>query len=228
VRIRFQQFAAFAIAACSTACGGQSSVDASTQPSGGSSSIPAGGAAGASSSTTDCPGTRPTVGAACDYTGNQCNYAIDTCSSAGFTCTAGAWQPAPQLDGERITCSAYGPGSIPADGSSCLCQGTLDCSIADCTGQGLIHAVCDNTTWHITTELCTDTTCGSNGLHCAVGQVCVLAGGLGAQGPQYECDPDPCAAESETTSCECAASLCSSIEVCSATQGHVTCDCPTC
>jgi hypothetical protein len=225
VRIRFQQLAAFVVAACSTACGGQSSVDASTQPSGGSSSTTAGGAAGASSSNTECPGARPTIGAACNFAGVQCNYAIDMCSSIGFVCAGGSWTAAPQLDGARATCSSYGPGSIPADGSSCYCQGALDCSIANCTGQGLVHAVCDNTSWHVTSEPCAETACGSSGLQCQVGEACVLSGGRGAQ---YQCEPDPCAMQAETTSCECAASLCSSVEVCSVTQGVVHCDCPTC
>jgi hypothetical protein len=114
---------------------------------------------------------------------------------------------------------------IPLDGASCACQGMLDCSFDECSTTGKVHAVCDNTVWHVTTAPCASKPCGTTGLMCAEGEACVLPGGLGAA---YTCKPDPCAAQSETTSCQCASGLCGASELCSVVNDVVQCDCPTC
>ena len=239
-------FAASLVLLCCTACSGKSTSDAGHPDATGGSSAGgtsgtsgAGGAGNAGGTTssggaglggnagaasTTCPSARPTAGTACNYVGNQCNYAIDECVSIGLSCTLGVWTEVPNNDGASLTCINFTGANLPKDGDSCACRGLLDCSIDDCTRTGKVHAVCDNTTWHVTSEPCADTPCGSAGLSCKQGEVCVVPGGLG---DTPKCKPDPCAEQSETTSCQCAAALCGS-QQCSVLNGVVECICLAC
>jgi hypothetical protein len=232
------------IATCA-ACGGKSAIDGSQQTSAGGGSPAAGGQGdtpdptsngganaqgGAEPISRECPTAPPSAGTSCDYQGDACHYALDMCSSIQFECASGQWQAVPQADGASLTCFNYGPDQlgIPKDGDSCACRGALDCTFDDCGAAGKVHAVCDNTVWHVTSEPCADQPCGPSGLTCPVGEACVVPGGLSATGPQYTCRPDPCAEQSETTSCECAGSLCGPFELCSIVNDVVKCECPNC
>ena len=227
-------FAACIVLLCCSACGGKSTSDAAhPDAAGGSSAAGAGNAGGTSSSggsagavSTTCPSARPTAGSACNYVGNQCNYAVDECTSIGLSCTQGVWTQVSNNDGASLTCMNFIGPNLPKDGDSCACRGLLDCSIDDCTATGKVHAVCDNKTWHVTTEPCMDMPCGSADLNlsCKQGEVCVVPGGLG---DTPKCKPDPCAEQFETTSCQCAATLCGS-QLCNVRNGVVECECPTC
>jgi hypothetical protein len=240
---RSKWLAALLLLSASASCGGSAKMDSSNEaPSGGSSATQGGsssaeagssasggtsGSAGAGPVSTQCPVTPPIAGGACNYTGNQCNYPIDMCTTELFECSLGHWSQIAPSDGAALTCFNYGPDQlgIPLDGASCACQGMLDCSFDECSTTGKVHAVCDNAVWHVTTAPCANKPCGTTGLVCAEGEVCVLPGGLGATDT---CKPDPCAAQSETTSCLCASSLCGASELCSVASGVVQCECPTC
>lgn|GEM_PF-2906814 len=227
------------------ACAGKSMIHGDAQQDNGGSAHEGGaaGVAGATanggtgatggtapiSPTTTCPAARPENGSACNYLGNQCNYEVDRCSSIGLTCANGVWREQAQSDGAALSCFNYGADQfgIPNDGDSCACRGTLDCTFDECDAQGRVHAVCDNTTWHVSTEPCTDAACGPNGLRCKTGEACVVrAGGVAGS---YDCVPNPCAAESKTLSCDCAGSLCRGPdERCMLTNGVIDCVCDTC
>ena len=62
--------------------------------------------------------------------------------------------------------------------------------------------------------------CGPHGLECHASNVCVIHPGTD---PVFECLPNPCAAQSLRTSCDCAASLCEMNEVCGELVGSVVC-----
>jgi hypothetical protein len=234
------------IALAASACGGKSNenttiVDTTTGGTsatagsaniGGSASIAGnggsnnGGSAGATSTT--CPSAAPAQGSACNYVGaGFCTYPVGMCGSSLFQCVNGRWLQSAPSDGAAYTCLNYQNGDLPMpqDGDSCLCGGTLDCSFNQCDSTGQVHAVCDNTSWHVTTTPCADKPCGTNGLNCKVGEVCVLTDELQRI---YTCEHDPCADQSETSSCACAGSLCSSFETCNFVNGAVACVCPTC
>jgi hypothetical protein len=236
-----------------TACGGKSAAEESHQPaSGGSSAIQAGaanvagstanggaanggaasvgtGASAGAGPISTCPAAVPVAGAACRYAGDQCNYAVDRCSSVGFICTNGVWVQQGNNDGAALTCFNFSAeqGGRPNDGDSCACRGMLDCTFDECSTNGSVHAVCDNTTWHVTTQPCADTPCGTSGLSCKQGEACVVR--PNAQGADYQCVADPCADQAQTLSCDCAASLCHSpTERCMMNSGKVECLCDTC
>jgi len=215
------------------ACGGKSrSADEHGAGAGDPGGAPAvgGSAAGGSNSSSagapssSCPNDQPAVGSSCNYVGPQCNYAIDHCSGVALECRAGQWAEAPHSDGAGYTCTSFGPGAIPADGASCDCFGALDCSIDDCTDQGKVHAVCDNSTWHVTREPCADRPCGSGDLRCKVNELCVAPKGLGGV---FACETNPCAELFETTSCTCAGRLCGAAR-CVLTGDDLDCICDTC
>ncbi len=235
------------------ACAGKSAVEGGTRPAsgggaheagapgiagstanggatnGGSANGGDGASAGAAPVSNACPAERPASGSACHYVGNQCNYAVDQCSSIGFICVNGLWVAQSNNDGASLTCINYAedPLNVPHDGDSCACRGTLDCSFDQCSTSGLMHAVCDNTTWRVTAQSCADAPCGPNGLLCKVGEACVLR--PGAAGASYECAADPCAEQSQTRSCDCASSLCHApSERCMMNNGQVECVCDTC
>jgi hypothetical protein len=189
----------------------------------------AGATAGEGPLSTTCPAKRPASGSACNYNGTQCNYEVDRCNSIGFICANGVWLQQSSVDGAALTCFNFSADQlgIPKDGDDCACRGNLDCTFDDCDAQGSVHAVCDNKTWHVTTEPCTDAACGSEGLRCKTGEACVVrAGGISGS---YTCAADPCAAESRTLSCDCAGSLCHGPdERCVMSSDLVDCVCDTC
>ena len=220
------------------ACGGKSSALEATSGGsahGGSGNVAGGasGGGGASAGTgglsAECPETAPTPGAPCNYPSSElCNYPLDPCNSASFQCAGGVWVPASVTQGAAETCFNFRPDQqgIPNDGDSCACRGLLDCTFDECSAQGEVHARCDNSVWHVTSEPCRDRPCGPDGLRCKLGEACVLPGGLGAS---YTCQPDPCAEMSETTSCTCAASLCGGAgNDCTLANGVIECSCPAC
>lgn len=177
----------------------------------------AAGTAGAPS--TSCPDKQPTPGNACNYAGTgYCIYAIDQCSSVSFECSAQLWLEVPQFDGAAYDCNSFGSPSAPKDGDACECFGRLDCTYDECSGRGRIRAMCDNTSWHVTETPCAPQVCGNEGLRCDTGDVCVAHFGA-FEGSS--CVPNPCGAA--TTNCNCAGSLCKSVELCSANSGMVTC-----
>lgn len=209
----------------STASGGA----ASTSGGAASTSGGTGAAAGASQTSTTCPATAPLAGAACSYVGSQCNYALDMCSSAGFVCSNGLWVQQGNNDGAALTCINFSQDQTdrPKDGDSCACRGMLDCTFDECSTNGSVHAVCDNTTWHVATTACSDTPCGTSGLLCKEGEACVVR--PTALGGDYQCVTSPCADQAQTLSCDCAASLCHSpSERCMLNSGQVECICDSC
>jgi len=232
-----------------SACGGKSAENIEPVPQGGfggsagggGSNIGGGGTkanggnAGASGSggsagapTDVCPSSAPSSGSsACNYVGPGCVYPQTPCTSLTFTCLGGFWELEPTSDGAAYTCANYRDGDlgVPKDGDSCACRGQLDCTINECSTAGQVHAVCDNTSWHLTTTPCTDKPCGTDGLSCKPDEICVAPSG---PGDKYNCRPNPCVDQNETTSCSCAGSLCSSFEICSVTSGLLSCSCPTC
>ena len=227
------------------ACAGKSTTDGGAPLTSGGSSHEGGAAsvAGASASggtgatagsapispTKTCPASRPTSGSACNYVGVRCNYDVTVCSSIGLICANGVWLEQPVSDGSALSCFNYSADQdgIPKDGDSCACRGTLDCIFNQCDAEGRVHAVCDNTTWHVSSEPCADAPCGPDGLRCKTGEACVARGG-GVSG-SFECAADPCAAESEPLSCDCAASLCHPpSERCVLNSGLINCVCDTC
>jgi hypothetical protein len=242
--------------AASTSCGGKSAEQASESPgssaqqggaanvaggaeNGGAASTSAGAenggaaTAGAGPVSTSCPAATPVNNTSCNYSGNQCNYAVDMCSSIGFVCQNGVWQQQSNNDGAALTCENYADPSVrPKDGDSCACRGMLDCTFDDCSAQGSAqaqstHAVCDNTSWHVTAAPCNETPCGSDGLRCATGEACVVhPDGIKAD---YQCVADPCAAQAQTLSCDCASSVCHSpAERCMLNNGVIACICDAC
>ncbi len=62
--------------------------------------------------------------------------------------------------------------------------------------------------------------CGPDGLQCHAGEVCVEEPGAEVV---YRCAENPCG--NDPTSCECAASLCTTFETCSLDDGAVLCSC---
>lgn len=212
-------------------CGGKSQVDgehtagAGGAANGGASNVAgASDAAGASSApSTSCPAAPPAMGDRCAVPfGSHCSYPIDKCSSSSFECIQGYWLPVPRTDGAAYDCNSFQPPNAPKDGDPCDCLGNLDCHYNDCADRGQIHAICDNTTWHVKEAACTMQVCGPSGLKCKPGTVCVLQGGpIG----QFECAKDPCSPS--PLSCECAAQLCK-VGQCTLDSGTVGCICPTC
>ena len=228
------RFVALALLLGCSSCGGKSNVEQQApEPNGGSSAGGAsnlggggtGAAAGIGSPTTECPTVIPSQGAACDFKGTQCGYSLSKCSSVIFKCLAGSWQQLTVNSGAAVTCAFYTGPNQPKDGDSCECRGALDCTFDDCSGQGKVHAVCDDTSWHVTSAPCASSACGPNGLLCQVGEVCVLPQRLA---DTYACKADPCASENETTSCDCAASVCAQGETCQVRDGALQCSCSTC
>ena len=215
-----------------TSCGGRSQNErGEPTPSAGGEANIAGGpsaagsdAAGAPSAI--CPNEQPTPGEYCNYQSstNYCSYEIDKCSSVSFECFQHVWLTVPQLDGAAYDCNFFQPPNAPKDGDSCECMGSLDCTYDDCDERGRIHAVCDNTSWHVKESRCSSQGCGPDGLSCQAGEVCVIHTGLA--GPAFECVHNLC--EATSVSCACAAVMCKSFEVCSMDSGTVVCTCLTC
>jgi hypothetical protein len=212
---------------CSVACGGRSEVQ--RDPSGGGASAGGGSSAagagiGAAGSSRECPVERPGELAPCNFVGGQCNYAVDKCSTASFECLNGAWFRAPQPDGASYDCNSFQAPKLPKDGDSCECFGQLDCTFNDCADRGQLHAICDNTTWHVKEAACPRQACGPGTLSCGAGDVCVIHTGFG---PTFACEPNLCARLSKPLACDCAAA-CSVSEQCSIDSGAVACTCSTC
>ncbi len=211
----------------STSCGGRSEGDtqkpgSAGAPNGGASNVAGAGSAGGPSRA--CPVDSPSQGDACNHEGRgYCSYAIGECSYVNFECIMGRWVAAPQTDGAANDCNSFYPPNAPNDGDSCKCLGKLDCLYTDCAERGQIHAICDNTTWHVEESACAKQPCGSHGLYCEPGSVCVVHAG---RAPQFECALNPCT--STPTSCDCAAKLCGGGEECVIDSGAVACFCPTC
>lgn len=166
---------------------------------------------------------------ACTPNGKQCNYGTSPCVADGITCQNGQWLPDPPLEIPRVTCDLFGT-SIPTDGQSCACLGTLACAFNDCSARGRVTATCDNTSWHVTTTPCSVDPCGpagtSNGPVCAPREVCVVSEAIV---PTYTCQPDPCQSQDLPTSCDCAAALCGGgVMQCGFGNQKVTCSCRIC
>ncbi|HET7543945.1 MAG TPA: hypothetical protein VFK05_28935 [Polyangiaceae bacterium] len=232
-----------ALGLAGTSCGGRSQ-DARGEPGPSSGGSASGGAAGiggeaniagapsvagsaaAGAPSSICPKQQPVQGDYCNFVSatNYCVYDIDKCSSVAFECFQHVWLMAPQLDGAAYDCNSFHPPNAPKDGDSCECMGLLDCTYDDCGERGRIHAVCDNTRWHVNDAPCVEQACGSNELQCQTGEVCVVH--RDPLGAKYECVQNRC--ESTTVNCACAASLCQSNEVCSLDSGSVICSCPNC
>jgi hypothetical protein len=243
VKLRLKGWLGLVLVAALPACAGKSSTEGGAQQANAGSSQQAGAAsvAGATASggagatageaplSTTCPAERPASGSACNYNGTQCNYAVDSCNSIGFICANGVWLQQSNNDGAALTCFNFSADQlgIPKDGEGCACRGNLECTFDDCAAQGSVHAVCDNSTWHVSSEPCMDAACGPDGLRCKTGEACVArAGGIGGS---YTCAADPCAAESRTLSCDCAGSLCHGPdERCVMSNGLIDCVCDTC
>jgi hypothetical protein len=208
-----------------SASGGSSAAGA-PNVAGGPNAAGSGGAGDAGAPSATCPSEKPTQGDSCSYqsASNYCVYEIDQCSSVSFECFQHVWLPVPQNDGAAYDCNSFSSNNAPKDGDSCNCMGALDCSYDDCTGRGHIHAVCDNTTWHVTDSACTEQVCGPDGLHCSAGEVCVVHPSRITNA--FECVHNSC--ESTSTNCDCAASLCKAFEECSLDSGTVVCYCPAC
>lgn len=208
--------ALFAIFALLEACGGKSEITRDDVPAGGSGMANGGNASTVSSGgggSTVCPSAAPALGTACNYIGDNCFYEISKCSSRTVTCRNGVWLANDPVSGASYTCANFSEGDlgVPKDGASCDCLGMLDCTINQCEGAGRVHAVCDDTSWRVTTTPCADTACGPTGLTCNPGEVCV---GRGIDEKVYACKADPCAAQNEAPSCDCAGSICASYEEC--------------
>ncbi len=227
MRVRAKQWLGLAglfAALSSTSCGGQSRTESgrpepssggSTSDAGGASNSGAGGgAAGAPSSV--CPVQQPTRGDYCNFDNSEyCIYPIDKCSSVSFECVQQRWLVAPQLDGASYDCNAFYPPNTPNDGDACECLGRLDCVYTECNDRGRIHAVCDNTSWHVEAAPCGRQVCGLDGLSCDPGELCL------ARSDEFSCQLNPCAAA--LPSCQCAGSLCKSSEECVMDSGVVFC-----
>lgn len=169
-----------------------------------------------------CPSDKPASGDRCNYQGDApwCIYSIDKCASVTFACDQGVWREVPVLDGAAYDCNSFQPPNAPKDGDSCDCMGMLDCTYADCSDRGLIHATCDNTTWHVNASTCTRQRCGPSGLECEVDQVCV-AHVNDLRGPAFSCEENGCGFAA--ASCECDASYCAKSESCTIDVGVVVC-----
>ena len=218
-----------ALALASAGCGGKSQGEGGARaPNGGAPNGGAGNAAGAPAAgapNMGCPVTQPAQGSACTLAQfSSCSFPIDKCSSSTFECISGYWIEAPHTDGAAYDCNSFQPPNVPKDGDSCDCRGNLDCSYSDCSGRGQIHAVCDNTTWHVTESACVEHACGPNGLYCDAGSLCVTH--VRRVAPQFECLANPCS--STVTSCDCAGLLCGPGEQCGVIAGDISCSCPTC
>jgi hypothetical protein len=218
-------------ALASASCGGKSEVEGGKAPTsaggasaGSASSGGAGNVAGTGSPgspgepSTVCPVQKPTMGDYCNNTPDYCSYSIDKCRSLSFECFQHVWLQAPQLDGASFDCNSFPPPVAPKDGDSCECFGLLDCSYKDCSARGQIHAVCDNTSWHVEDTPCPRPPCGPAGFSCNPDQVCLVHPGMVAT---FACVTNPCG--SAATSCDCAASLCTPGEACSVDIGAVSC-----
>jgi len=168
-----------------------------------------------------CPIEKPTSGDHCNYQGDVpwCIYAIDKCTSVTFSCDQGVWREVPVLDGAAYDCNSFQPPNAPKEGDGCECRGMLDCTYADCSDRGLIHATCDNTTWHVTESACTRQRCGPSGLECNVDEVCVAH--VSDNGPAFSCEANGCGLA--PPSCECDRSYCSSSESCAIDVAVVVC-----
>ena len=217
------------VLALSAGCGGKSQVEGGGRESssagasdGGATSVAGAasvaGAGSAGGPSAGCPVAPPQSGKSCNNEGGYCSYAIGQCSYANFECSKGLWRPAPQTGGASYDCNSFYPPNAPRDGDSCECLGKLDCSYANCADRGQIHAVCDNTTWHVKDSACAKQPCGPNGLYCEPGTVCVVR--TGANPTQFECAKNPC--EPGPTDCDCAASLCNGGQ-CKIDVGAVAC-----
>ncbi len=207
----------------SVGCGGKSEGEGGPSGAGAGGAGGAGGGASATAGgpTSDCPAERPSRGAACNFSGGQCNYAVDKCSSVGFQCASGVWSQVVQGDGASYDCNSFQAPNLPNDGDSCECFGQLDCYLNDCSGRGQLHAICDNTSWHVRESAC-PYPCGSSS--CALGEVCVADLHVLA----FTCVPDQCARASQTLACDCAGSPCSKSEQCAVASHALVCTCPTC
>ena len=216
------------VLALSAGCGGKSQVEGGGQESSGAGASNGGatsmagasnvaGAGSAGGPSAGCPVAPPQSGKPCkNEGGGYCSYPIDKCSYLNFECSKGLWRPAPQSGGAAYDCNSFYPPNAPRDGDSCECLGKLDCSYADCADRGQIHAVCDNTTWHVKDSACAKQPCGP--LYCEPGTVCVVR--TGANPTQFECAKNPC--ERGPTDCDCAASLCNGGQ-CKIDVGAVAC-----
>ena len=225
---RFVSGLSLLVLLCSVACGGKSEVE--REPSGGGASASGGSSAagaggGVAGSTSECPAEPPSQLAPCNFVGGECNYAIDKCSSASFECLNGAWFQAPRAGGASYECASFQAPNLPKDGDSCACFGQLDCTFNDCADRGQLHAICDNTIWHVKEAACPRQPCGPGALSCGAGDVCIIHA---SSAPTFLCLPNECARLSKPLACDCAASACSVSEQCTIDSGAVACLCPTC
>jgi hypothetical protein len=105
--------------------------------------------------------------------GQPCSSVCGCCN-----CTAGSQI---SVDGTTLECkgSCYGPAeeqsacpaSAPADGEGCT--GTGSCSYMDCSGAGVVTAVCSAEHWTVTATPCLSRSCGFGGVQCDPGELCV-------------------------------------------------------
>jgi len=167
-----------------------------------------------------CPSDKPQSGEHCNYQGDDlCIYSLDKCASVTFECAQSTWRELQMLDGAAYDCNSFQPPNAPRDGDSCECLGMLDCTYADCSNRGLIHATCDNTTWYVNEAACTRQRCGPSGLECEVNEVCVAH--THDAGPAFSCEANGCGFA--PASCECDASFCEASESCTIDTGVVVC-----
>lgn len=208
---------------------GGTSANGGASASGGSAAVGAGGAAGSAGTGPAypilyaCPTQAPTAGTPCEPHDGICSYQLSHCNSINLECLEGQWIEAPQTDGASYQCISFA-GAPPEDGAACECQGLLNCTFDDCgaAGTGRIHAVCDNTSWHVARFPCEQQRmCGMSGMQCKVNEACVHT----VPDDHYACAIDPCSAQDESTSCDCGAALCPNAYACvSATSdGQVVC-----
>lgn len=176
-------------------------------------------AAGTAGVSTSCPKEQPALGQSCDYTSGICIYSSDKCFSQSFECREHQWRLAPSSDGAAYDCNSFSPTHAPKDGDACDCLGLLDCTYPDCRERGLIHAVCDNTSWSVKELPCAARVCGPDGLYCQVDQLCVVRAGIRA--PEFSCETNRCGFA--PTSCRCAGTLCDESEICGIDSGVVVC-----
>jgi hypothetical protein len=212
---------------CGVACGGKSQVE--RDPSGGGASAGGGSnAAGATASAgaqgSVCPIAQPTELAPCNSVSGECAYIVDKCSSVTFECVNGAWFEAPRAVGQSYDCASFQSPNLPSDGDSCECFGKLDCTFDDCADRGVVHAVCDNTKWHVQESACPRQPCGPD-LSCAASDLCVVHT-YGA--PTFTCESNECALASKRLGCDCAGSHCAKSERCSVDVNALVCSCTTC
>lgn len=161
----------------------------------------------------------PDTGEVCLVEGQSCSYG--DCCPAGATCTDGHWETW-TTDCAEQAC----PEVPPVAGDSCICFSSPTCAYDNCAADGTsLTATCDGTAWQVESEQCATVVCGTEGLRCNPGELCVSH--AGGPGISYACTANPC--PNQPVSCECAgARLCGEFECAVVSAQEISCSCFDC